>query len=72
VLGSSGDKLWLIDIPTLKTKQLGTRADWRADDAAWLNREQAVVVAAGGVLWKVRVPDGTATQLWRFPTEYWK
>ena len=72
VLGSSGDKLWLIDIPTLKTKQLGTRADWRADDAAWLNREQAVVVAAGGILWKVRVPEGTATQLWRFPAGYWK
>jgi hypothetical protein len=72
VLGSSGEKLWLIDIPTLQVHQLGQRSDWHADDAAWLNREQAVVVAAAGVLWKVRVPDGAATQLWRFPAPYWE
>jgi len=72
VLGSSGQSLWLIEMPTLKARRLGPRTDWNADDAAWLNREQAIVVASAGVLWKVRVPDGKATQLWKFPPEYWK
>jgi hypothetical protein len=71
ILGSSGEKLWLVEIPSLKVNQLGERADWNADDASWLHNEKAVVVAANGVLWKVRTADGKATQMWRFPQDYW-
>lgn len=72
ILGASGQSLWLIAIPTLQVHQLGTRTDWKADDAIWLNREPALVIAASGRLWKVRLPSGEANQIWKFPDRYWQ
>lgn len=72
ILGASGKSLWSIDIPSLQVRQLGSRENWGADDAAWLGREQAVLVAADGILWKVAVPSGETTQVWKFPGKYWK
>ena len=71
VLGAAGEKLWLIETPSLQTTQLGARANWNADDATWID-SQSVAVAAGGELWRVQVPGGAATKLWRFPVQYWK
>jgi dipeptidyl aminopeptidase/acylaminoacyl peptidase len=71
VLGASGESLWLIDIPTLKSRRLGSRTDWNADDAGWLPDAKSVVVAAKGKLWRVDVPSGTAREIWQFPPEYW-
>ena len=71
VLGASGESLWLINIPTLQSRRLGTRTDWDADDAGWLPDSKSVVVAAKGKLWQVDVPSGTAHEIWRFPSEYW-
>ena len=76
ILGAAGEKLWLISIPDLKVKQLGARSDWNADDATWINHKNAVsnavAVAANGELWRVEVPSGKATKIWRFPDEYWQ
>jgi dipeptidyl aminopeptidase/acylaminoacyl peptidase len=72
ILGASGKSLWLIDIPSLKVSQLGKRDDWNADDAAWLNHQNAIIVAANGTLWHVEVPSGKESQLWKFPASYWK
>lgn len=72
VLGASGQSLWIVDIPSLQVHQLGSQTDWKADDAIWLNHENAVVIAAEGILWKVSVPAGTRQQLWKFPDRYWQ
>jgi hypothetical protein len=72
VLGAAGKSLWIIELPDLRVRQLGTRDDWNADDAAWFKNENAVVVAAGGHLWKVNAGDGTRREIWKFPNEYWK
>ena len=72
ILGAAGEKLWLISTPDLKTRQLGTRANWNADDATWIGNQDAVAVAAGGELWRVAVTTGKAEKIWRFPDEYWK
>ena len=72
ILGAAGAKLWLISVPDMKVKQLSARADWNADDATWINHQSAVAVAANGELWRVEVPSGNATKVWRFPDEYWK
>ena len=72
ILGAAGAKLWLINLPDLKATALGARSDWNADDVTWIGEEKAVAVAAGGELWRVDVPSGTASQVWRFPNEYWK
>ena len=72
ILGAAGEKLWRISIPDLKVAQLGARSDWNADDATWINRQNAIAVAANGELWRVEVPSGRATKIWRFPNEYWK
>jgi len=72
IFGAVGNKLWLIDVPTLKLHQIGNRNDWHADDAAWLNHQNAVIVAATGKLWKVDIASGKATELWEFPKKYWE
>lgn len=72
VLGGSGKSLWLIDIPSLQVHQLGNRADWNADDAAWLHHSPAILVASAGRFWRVEVPGGAATEMWKFPKQYWK
>lgn len=71
VLGAAGRKLWIVDVPSLQTRQLSARADWNADDATWLGRENAVLVAAGGELWRVAVPSGKTARVWRFPAQFW-
>ncbi len=72
VLGAAGKSLWLIDIASLKTRKLGTRNDWNADDAAWLAKENAVLVAAAGQLWKVDTKSGQSREVWKFPAQYWR
>lgn len=72
ILGAAGKSLWLISMPNLKVKQLGTRNDWNADDAVWLNKQDAVLVAAGGHLWKVSTRNGARREIWKFPDQYWK
>lgn len=72
VLGAAGEKLWIVDVPSLKTTQLGPRTDWKADDASWLGPQNAVAIASGGELWRVEVPSGKAARLWRFPAQFWK
>ena len=72
VLGAAGKSLWLIEVPTLKLKKLGEREDWNADDATWLSRQNAVIVAASGRLWKVDIASGKQTEVWKFPAEYWR
>ena len=72
IIGAAGEKLWLIDIPSLKATPLGKRTNWNADDVSWLGQQASIAVAAGGELWRVEVPGGAATKLWRFPAEYWK
>jgi dipeptidyl aminopeptidase/acylaminoacyl peptidase len=72
ILGAAGKSLWLVDIPSLKTRKLGNRNDWNADDAVWLARESAVLVAAAGQLWKVDVKSGQSREVWKFPTRYWR
>lgn len=71
ILGAGGRKLWRIEIPSLRSTQLGARNDWNADDAAWLNSRE-VVVAAQGSLWRVQLPSGTAREMWKFPAQYWQ
>jgi hypothetical protein len=71
ILGASGKSLWIIDIPTLRSRRLGPRSDWNADDATWLPRQNAVVVASKGALWEIDTKSGAARELWKFPAEYW-
>ena len=70
ILGAGGHNLWQIEIPSLRSSSLGPRADWNADDAAWLN-EREVIVASHGSLWRVQVPSGNAREIWKFPKQYW-
>lgn len=72
ILGAAGKSLWLVDIPSLETRQLGERDDWYADDAAWLGSSKAVLIAAAGKLWKVETATGKRTEMWKFPREYWR
>lgn len=69
ILGAAGDKLWLIDIPSLTCKQLGMRDSWSSDDATWIDN-QNVGIAAGGKLWKVDLATGKETALWEFPEQF--
>jgi hypothetical protein len=71
VLGAAGEKLWLIDVPSLQSRQLGPKNDWNADDASWMGNG-SVAIAESGEIWKVDVPSGLAKKLWRFPAQYWK
>ncbi|RYG64926.1 hypothetical protein EON80_18300 [bacterium] len=70
VLGAAGEKLWIIDVPSLKTTQLGNKADWNADDASWMG-SQTVAIGESGEIWRVDVPSGKAAKVWRFPKEFW-
>lgn len=72
ILGAAGNKLWLIDVPSLKVHQIGKRDDWHADDAVWLNHQNAVIAAAAGKLWKVDIASGERTEMWEFPEKYWE
>ncbi|BCM89780.1 hypothetical protein IAD21_01627 [Abditibacteriota bacterium] len=71
ILGAAGEKLWSISIPSLQVKQVGTRADWNADDATWIGTQNAVAIVAGGALWRVNVASGQAEKLWEFPAQFW-
>lgn len=71
ILGSGGQSLWIIDIPTLVAQRLTDRTDWNADDACWLNKENAILVAAHGVVYKVAL-SGAASEIWRFSQVYWR
>lgn len=71
ILGSGGQHLWIVDIPSLQARRLTKRSDWNADDACWLNKGKAVLVAAQGVLFKVSL-DGDTRKIWRFGEQYWR
>jgi hypothetical protein len=71
VLGSSGQSLWLIDVPSLKATRVGKRNDWNADDAAWCADSQTIIVAADGKLWEVNTNNGQTRAIWTFPPPYW-
>lgn len=71
VLGAAGEKLWRIDVPSLKCLSIGVKTDWNADDASWLDA-QSVAVAQNGEIWRVNVQNGSAARLWRFPAAFWK
>jgi hypothetical protein len=71
ILGAAGEKLWIIDVPTLKANQLGTKTDWNADDATWIGNQDSVAIAESGEIWRVDVPSGQAVRLWRFPDSFW-
>jgi len=72
ILGAAGKSLWLIDVPSLKSRKLGEREDWNADDAAWLTRQNAAIVASAGHLWKVDMASGKRSEVWKFPQQYWR
>lgn len=71
VLGAAGQKLWQIEVPTLKSTPIGKKTDWNADDATWIDN-QSVAVAEGGEVWRVNIASGDAVRLWRFPDPFWK
>jgi hypothetical protein len=71
ILGAAGEKLWIIDTPSLKCTQLGTRSDWYSDDSTWIDN-QTVGVASSGKLWSIKVPSGQESLLWTFPKEFWQ
>jgi hypothetical protein len=71
ILGAGGDSLWIVDVPSLQSRRLTSRTDWKANDACWLNKEEAVLVAARGVLHKVAL-SGATRELWRFSDAYWR
>jgi hypothetical protein len=50
---------------------LTARSDWNADDACWLNKEKAILVAAKGILSKVTLA-GATSEIWRFEDAYWR
>ncbi len=72
VLGSSGQSLWLIDVPSLRVRRLGQRRNWNADDAAWTSDGKNVLVAADGRLYEIGIANGRERERWRFPASYWK
>ncbi|HEX9998632.1 MAG TPA: hypothetical protein VGB45_15950 [Abditibacterium sp.] len=71
VLGAAGEKLWMIDVPSLKSTPIGKKTNWNADDASWIGNS-AIAVAKEGEIWRVGVPRGDAVRLWRFPEQFWK
>ncbi len=71
VLGSGGQSLWIVDIPSLQARRLTQRNNWNADDACWLDKENAILVAAKGVLSKVTL-SGATREIWRFSDDYWR
>lgn len=71
ILGSGGESLWIVNVPSLQAQRLTERTDWKADDACWLNKEAAVLVAARGVLHKVAL-SGATREVWRFSDAYWR
>lgn len=71
VLGAAGQKLWTVAVPSLQVQQLGSKSDWNADDASWMGNAECVI-AENGEIWRVSVPSGKATRLWRFPATFWK
>lgn len=71
ILGAGGKSLWLIDIPTLKSRRLTPRTDWKADDASWRPDSKNILVAARGEFWNVSTRNGEARKFWRLPDEYW-
>jgi hypothetical protein len=70
ILGAGGRSLWIVDIPTLASHQLTGRTDWNSDDACWLSKDSAVLVAAKGELYKVAL-SGAVRKIWRFGEGYW-
>jgi hypothetical protein len=72
ILGAGGQSLWIVDVPSLKSRQLTGRTDWNADDACWLWKENAIIVATKGTLSKVDIATGATRELWRFPNAYWR
>lgn len=72
ILGASGQSLWTIDVPSLVSKRIGQKTNWDADDAGWLPAQNAIVVAARGILWRVDVASGRAAPLWKYPARFWK
>jgi dipeptidyl aminopeptidase/acylaminoacyl peptidase len=71
ILGTGEHGIWLVSLPKLEAKQLGSQSDWLVDDACWLGKTGKVVVAVKGELWQLDVATGTSTKLWRFPDEFW-
>ena len=71
ILGSGGQSLWVVEIPSLQARRLTNRTDWNADDACWLSKENAVLVAADGILSKVSL-TGATSEVWRFSQDYWR
>lgn len=74
VLGASGKSLWLVSVPALKTRRLGARQNWNADDAAWIpagDNKNDILVAAGGALWKVEAKSGAARRVLQLPEPFW-
>ncbi len=70
VLGAAGEKLWQIEVPSLKCTPIGKKTDWNADDATWIDN-QSVAIAENGEVWRVNVANGSAARLWRFPDQFW-
>lgn len=70
VLGAAGEKLWQIEVPTLKCTPIGKKTDWNADDATWIDN-QSVAIAENGEIWRVNVRGGSAARLWKFPDQFW-
>ncbi len=71
ILGSGGQSLWIVDVPSLTARRLTKRTDWNADDACWLNKESAILVAADGILHKVAL-TGETREIWHFGDGYWR
>lgn len=71
ILGAGGQSLWIVDVPSLQARRLTARTDWNADDACWLSKEKAVLVASQGVLSKVSF-NGQTREIWRFSDGYWR
>lgn len=71
ILGTSGESLWKIAVPSLQAQRIGARRDWSADDAGWLPQQNAVLVASRGVLWRVDLASGQARAVWKFPLSTW-
>lgn len=70
ILGAAGQKLWSISVPDLKVRQIGNRSNWNADDATWIGSQNSIAVAASGAFWRVDVASGKATQVWKFPAQF--
>ncbi len=71
VLGAAGERLWSIEVPSLKCAPIGSKTDWNADDATWIDNK-SVAIAENGEIWRVDVGNGKAAKLWRFPNQFWE